>query len=105
MNNYSVFTGEIKMYKKFSLVSLLIISVSIAAYEPYGPHTSDKWQIWAYSSAAPLLLVIMLQSWPVEKLLEKAIMAGHVNLKSKPYPEKGWKNPQRLWQYVMTMRA
>ena len=53
MNNYSVFTGEIKMYKRFSLLSLLMISVSIAAYEPYGPHTSDKWQIWAYSSAAP----------------------------------------------------
>ena len=55
MNNYSVFTGETKMYKKFSLFSLLIISISISlsAYEPYGSHTSDKWQIWAYSSAAP----------------------------------------------------
>ena len=47
MNNYSLFKGEIKMYKKFSLLSLLMIAVSVAAYEPYGPHTSDKWQIWA----------------------------------------------------------
>ena len=53
MNNYSLFKGEIKTYKKFSLLSLLMIAVSIAAYEPYGPHTSDKWQIQAYSNAAP----------------------------------------------------
>ena len=58
MNNYSVFTGETKMYKKFSLFSLLMISISISlsAYEPYGSHTSDKWQIWAYSTAAPSFL-------------------------------------------------
>ena len=45
MNNYSVFTGETKMNKKFSVFSLLIISISmsVSAYEPYGSHTSDKW--------------------------------------------------------------
>ena len=39
MNNYSVFTGETKMYKKFSLFSLLIISISmsLSAYEPLAP--------------------------------------------------------------------
>ena len=45
MNNYSLFTGEIKMYKKISLFSLIMISVSIsvsAAYEPYGSHASEK---------------------------------------------------------------
>ena len=59
MNNYSVFKGEIKMYKKISLFSLLMVFVSIsvsAAYEPYGSHASDKWQIWAYSTAAPSFL-------------------------------------------------
>ncbi len=58
MNNYSVFTGETKMYKNLSLFFLLLIStsISLSAYEPYGPHTSDKWQIWAYSTAAPSFL-------------------------------------------------
>ena len=34
---------------------MLIISISInlSAYEPYGSHASEKWQIWAYTSAAP----------------------------------------------------
>ena len=43
------------MYKKLNLFSLLIISISInlSAYEPYGSHASEKWQIWAYTSAAP----------------------------------------------------
>ena len=58
MNNYSVFTGETKMYKKFILFPLLMISISISvsAYEPYGSHTSDKWQIWAYSTGSAIFL-------------------------------------------------
>ena len=53
-----LFIGETKMYKKFSLFSLFIISISmsLSAYEPYGSHASDKWQIWAYSTAAPSFL-------------------------------------------------
>ena len=43
------------MYKILNLFSFLIISISInlSAYEPYGSHASKKWQIWAYTSAAP----------------------------------------------------
>tara|TARA_X000000368_G_scaffold191563_1_gene151038 strand:- start:482 stop:1108 length:627 start_codon:yes stop_codon:yes gene_type:complete len=95
MNHYSVFTGEIKMYKKFSLVSLLIISVSMYAYEPYGPHTSDKWQIWAYSSAAPSFIgnnaAIIGASGEVIREGNNGWTCQSAN--PRPYPEKGWKNP------------
>jgi hypothetical protein len=95
MNNYSVFTGEIKMYKKFSLVSLLIISVSMYAYEPYGPHTSDKWQIWAYSSAAPSFIgnnaAIIGASGEVIREGNNGWTCQSAN--PRPYPKKGWKNP------------
>ena len=96
MNNYSVFTGETKMYKKFSLFSLLMISISISlsAYEPYGPHTSDKWQIWAYSTAAPSFLgdkaTIIGSSGKVirEGTNGWTCQAGN----PRPVPAKGWKN-------------
>ena len=38
--------------KIFSLVAV-VMSLSLYAAQPYGPHTSEKWQIWAYASAAP----------------------------------------------------
>ena len=95
MNNYSLFKGEIKMYKKFSLLSLLMITVSIAAYEPYGPHTSDKWQIWAYSSAAPSFIgdnaAIIGASGEVIRKGSNGWTCQSGN--PRPYPEKGWKNP------------
>ena len=96
MNNYSVFTGETKMYKKFSLFSLVMISISISlsAYEPYGPHTSDKWQIWAYSTAAPSFLgdkaTIIGSSGKVirEGTNGWTCQAGN----PRPVPAKGWKS-------------
>jgi hypothetical protein len=97
MNNYSVFTGETKMYKKFSLFSLLIISISmsLSAYEPYGPHTSDKWQIWAYSSAAPSFIgdnaAIIGSSGKVLREGTNGWTCQSAN--PRPYPENGWKNP------------
>jgi len=39
----------------FSLAAILL-SFNLSAGEPYGPHTADKWQIWAYSSAAPYVV-------------------------------------------------
>ena len=97
MNNYSVFTGETKMYKKFSLFSLLTIfmSMSLWAYEPYGPHTSDKWQIWAYSSAAPSFIG---DNASVIGASGKVIREGSNGWTCQsgnpsPYPEKGWKSP------------
>ena len=96
MNNYSVFTGETKMYKKFILFPLLMISISISvsAYEPYGSHTSDKWQIWAYSTAAPSFLgskaTIIGSNGKVirEGTNGWTCQAGN----PRPAPAKGWKN-------------
>ena len=41
--------------KMFSLAAILL-SFNLSASEPYGSHTADKWQIWAYSSAAPAFI-------------------------------------------------
>ena len=43
------------MFKKYSLISLLgiFLTSSLMAAEPYGSHASAKWQIWAYTTAAP----------------------------------------------------
>ena len=97
MNNYSVFTGEIKMYKKISLFSLLMVFVSIsvsAAYEPYGSHASDKWQIWAYSTAAPSFLgdkaTIIGNNGEVIRQGSNGWTCMPMN--PRPVPEKGWKS-------------
>ena len=72
----------------------LSLSFSLSAGEPYGPHNTAKWQIWAYSSAAPSFLgdkatiiggdgkVIRggANGWTCQ--------AGN----PRPYPEKGWKS-------------
>ena len=85
------------MYKKFNLFSLLIISISLSlsAYEPYGSHTSDKWQIWAYSSAAPSFIgdnAAIIGSGG-EVLREGSNGWTCQSANPRPYPEKGWKNP------------
>ena len=36
--------------------------------EPEGPHTSTEWKIWAYSSAAPLLLQTTVLLWMLMEL-------------------------------------
>ena len=85
------------MYKKFSLFSLLIISISmsLSAYEPYGPHTSDRWQIWAYSSAAPSFIgdnaTIIGSSGEVLREGTNGWTCQSAN--PRPYPKNGWKNP------------
>ena len=92
-----MFTGETKMYKKFSLFYLVMISISISlsAYEPYGSHTSDKWQIWAYSSAAPSFIgdnaAIIGASGEVIREGNNGWTCQSGN--PRPYPKKGWKNP------------
>ena len=91
-----LFIGETKMYKKFSLFSLFIISISmsLSAYEPYGSHTSDKWQIWAYSTAAPSFLgdkaTIIGSNGKVirEGTNGWTCQAGN----PRPVPVKGWKS-------------
>ena len=65
------------------------------AYEPYGPHTSDKWQIWAYSSAAPSFIgnnaAIIGASGEVIREGNNGWTCQSAN--PRPYPKKGWKNP------------
>ena len=39
--------------KLFSILALMVTFNLSAGYPPYGSHASDKWQIWAYTSAAP----------------------------------------------------
>jgi hypothetical protein len=69
--------------------------MSLSAYEPYGSHTSDKWQIWAYSSAAPSFIG---ENAAIIGASGKVIREG-INgwtcqsANPRPYPEKGWKNP------------
>ena len=72
----------------------LVLSSSLLAREPYGQHNTAKWQIWAYSSAAPSFLgdkAIILGGDG------KTIRAGTNGWtcqagNPRPYPEKGWKS-------------
>ena len=73
---------------------MISISISLSAYEPYGSHTSDKWQIWAYSTAAPSFLgdkaTIIGSSGKVirEGTNGWTCQAGN----PRPVPAKGWKS-------------
>lgn len=67
---------------------------NIMAGEPYGSHVSDRWQIWAYSSAAPSFLgdkaTIISSNGQVirEGSNGWTCQAGN----PRPVPKKGWKN-------------
>ena len=43
------------MLSKTIILSFIgfLMSFNLTSAEPYGSHASAKWQIWAYSSAAP----------------------------------------------------
>ena len=79
--------------KMFSLAAILL-SFNLSAGEPYGSHTSDKWQIWAYSTAAPSFLgskaTIIGGNGEVirEGTNGWTCQAGN----PRPVPVKGWKN-------------
>ena len=81
--------------------------MSLSAYEPYGPHTSDKWQIWAYSSAAPSFIgdnaAIIGSSGEV---LREGTNAGHANLQIQGHIQKmAGRILMKLWRFVMMMKA
>ena len=46
------------MHAKLQMFSLaaILLSFNLSAGEPYGSHTPDKSQVWAYSSAAPYVV-------------------------------------------------
>ena len=79
--------------KMFSLAAILL-SFNISAGEPYGSHTADKWQIWAYSSAAPAFIgdnaAIIGAGGKVLREGSNGWTCQSGN--PRPYPEKGWKN-------------
>ena len=72
----------------------LVLSSSLLAKEPYGQHNTAKWQIWAYSSAAPSFLGDKATILGGDG---KTIRAGTNGWtcqagNPRPYPEKGWKS-------------
>ena len=72
----------------------LVLSSSLLAREPYGQHNTAKWQIWAYSSAAPSFLGDKATILGGDG---KTIRAGTNGWtcqagNPRPYPEKGWKS-------------
>ena len=79
--------------KMFSLAAILL-SFNLSAGEPYGSHTADKWQIWAYSSAAPAFIgdnaAIIGAGGKVLREGSNGWTCQSGN--PRPYPEKGWKN-------------
>ena len=96
MDHNKALTGEIKMNTKLKIFSCLVIfaSIDLSAGQPYGPHTSDKWQIWAYSSAAPSFLgdkatIIGSRGEAIREGTNGwTCQAGN----PRPVPAKGWKN-------------
>ena len=79
--------------KIFSLAAILL-SFNLSAGEPYGSHTADKWQIWAYSSAAPAFIgdnaAIIGAGGKVLREGSNGWTCQSGN--PRPYPAKGWKN-------------
>ena len=77
----------------FSLAAILM-SFNLTAGEPYGSHTADKWQIWAYSSAAPAFIgdnaAIIGAGGKVLREGSNGWTCQSGN--PRPYPAKGWKN-------------
>ena len=73
---------------------VFILSFNLLAREPYSPHNSAKWQIWAYSTAAPSFLgdQATILGGDGDVLREGTngwtCQAGN----PRPYPEKGWKS-------------
>jgi len=80
-------------YSAFTAASLFCC-LNLMAVEPYGSHTSDRWQIWAYSSAAPDFLgskaTIIGNKGEVIKEGDNGWTCQAGN--PRPVPEKGWKS-------------
>ena len=72
----------------------LSLSFSLSAGEPYGPHNTAKWQIWAYSSAAPSFLGDKATIIGGDGKVIRGGSNGWTCQAGNPrsYPEKGWKS-------------
>ena len=71
----------------------LLVSLSISSAEPYGSHASERWQIWAYTSAAPSFIG---DHATVIGASGKVIREGTNGWRCEPFmpmPERGFKDP------------
>ena len=97
LNYHRTFNRRNKMNTKLKIFSLVavVMSLSLYAAQPYGSHTSEKWQIWAYASAAPSFIgekaAVIGANGKVIREGTNAWTCQSGN--PRPYPEKGWKNP------------
>ncbi len=73
----------------------LILSFNLLAREPYGPHNSAKWQIWAYSSAAPDFIGNFATVKDGNGNVLREGTNGWVCLPFMPMPEEGFKSPHQ----------
>ena len=70
-----------------------ILSSSLLAKEPYGPHNSAKWQIWAYSTAAPAFIGDFATVKDGSGKVLREGTNGWVCLPFMPMPKEGFKTP------------
>ena len=69
------------------------MSFNLTSAEPYGSHASAKWQIWAYTSAAPDFIGDFASVKDGNGKVIREGTNGWVCLPFNPMPEKGFKTP------------
>ena len=85
------------MLSKTIILSFIgfLMSFNLTSAEPYGSHASAKWQIWAYSSAAPSFIGdnATITGSNGETLREGNNGWTCASGNPRPVPAKGWKSP------------
>lgn len=69
------------------------MSFNLTSAEPYGSHASAKWQIWAYTSAAPDFIGDFASVKDGNGKVIREGTNGWVCLPFNPMPKKGFKTP------------
>ena len=77
---------------------------SQAMGEPDGPHTSNEWKIWAYSTAAPSFIAANCTVVDVDGTVLREGTNGWTAMAANPRgmadPENGWKDPHEAMPMV-----
>ena len=83
------------MLSKTIILSFIgfLMSFNLTSAEPYGSHASAKWQIWAYTSAAPDFIGDFASVKDGNGKVIREGTNGWVCLPFNPMPEKGFKTP------------
>ena len=72
--------------------------------EPEGPHTSNEWKIWAYSTAAPSFIAANCTVVDVDGTVLREGTNGWTAMAANPRgmadPENGWKDPHEAMPMV-----